>query len=240
MKKLLTVLLAFAGFVNAKDTIVFGVEGSDPPFQMINTKGELEGFDLDLAKALCDDLRAQCEFKTMVFDSLIQSVKQRKIDAAIASLDVTAARKRQVAFTNPYYKYAKRTVTSFVGIKDIDLKKAKTVGVQNGTTFQQYILAKHPEYTVKTYATLQDAILDLKNSRIDLVFGDVEVLSFLFKSYPELKFIGNKIQDDDFFGTGFAIAVNKKNKTLVDKFNQALQNLHNNGKYQQIYNKWLR
>ena len=81
----------------------------------------------------------------------------------------------------------------------MDLASAKTVGVQNGTTFQQYTAAESKQYNVKAYASLQDAILDLKNGRIDIIFGDTAVLADMISKEAEIQFVGDKVTDKKIF-----------------------------------------
>lgn len=101
MKKLLLAsAIAFATLsANAQETITFAMEPSYAPFETTNEKGEVIGFDVDIAKALCEELKATCEFKTQSFDSLIAGLKFKNFDAIISGMDITEVRQKQVAFT---------------------------------------------------------------------------------------------------------------------------------------------
>ncbi len=167
---------------------------------------------------------------------LIQAVKQKRIDGAISAIDVTEARAKQVAFTDAYYDSS----ASFIAVKGkADLNTAKNVGVQNGTTFQQYVLAEAKQYAPKAYASLQDAVLDLKNGRIDIIFGDTAVLADMLSKEAELSFVGDKVTNKKYFGNGLGIAVNKSNSELVAELNKGLATIKANGEYQKIYDKWM-
>lgn len=111
--------------------------------------------------------------------------------------------------------------------------------MQNGTTFQQYLSKNAKQYNLKPYASLQSAVLDLKNGRVDMVFGDTPVLAEWLKTEKELDFVGEKVVDKAFFGNGYGIAVNKSNTALLEKLNSALATIKTNGKYEQIYNTWM-
>ncbi|OOR99936.1 arginine ABC transporter substrate-binding protein [Haemophilus paracuniculus] len=238
MKKLLltSVLALSALAANANQTLTFATEPSYAPFEITNEKGELVGFDIDLAKALCEEMQATCQFKTQSFDSLIADLKMKKFDAAISAMDITEARARQVAFTDPYYDSS----AAFLAVKGkATPATAKTVGVQTGSTFQQYLVKNGKQYQLKPYVSLQTAMLDLKNGRVDMIFGDTPVLAEWLKTEPEFGFVGEKVVDKDFFGSGYGIAVNKGNAELVSKLNQALAAIKANGKYQQIYQTWM-
>lgn len=238
MKKLfLASAIALATLsANAQETITFAMEPSYAPFETTNEKGEVVGFDVDIAKALCEELKATCQFKAQSFDSLIAGLKFKNFDAIISGMDITEARQKQVAFTNPYLENS----VSYVAVKGkFTPETAKNVGVQNGTTFQQYLSKNAKQYNLKPYASLQSAVLDLKNGRIDMVFGDTPVLAEWLKTEKELGFVGEKVVDQTFFGNGYGIAVNKSNKALLEKLNAALATIKTNGKYEQIYNTWM-
>ncbi|MDP8080206.1 transporter substrate-binding domain-containing protein [Phocoenobacter skyensis] len=237
MKKLLlTALFATTALsVTAKDTITFAMEATYAPFETTNEKGEIVGFDVDLAKALCTELDATCEFKNTSFDSLIQSLKFKKFDAIISAMDITEKRQKQVAFTAPYLENS----ASFMTLKGKDLKEVKVVGVQNGSTYQEYLIKKGSQYKLKPYSTLQNAVLDLKNGRIDMIFGDTPVLSKWLETEDSITLTDKKVKDKDFFGIGYGIAVNKSNTTLLEKLNTALKTVKENGTLDKIYKKWI-
>ncbi|WP_301099563.1 transporter substrate-binding domain-containing protein [Otariodibacter sp.] len=239
MKKLLlTTILAATAFANAQD-ITFAMEPSYPPFESTNEKGEIVGFDVDVANAICKEIDANCSFKSQAFDALIPSLIKGRggFDAAISAIDITEARAKQVAFTDSYYDSS----ASFIALKDkgVDLANAKKVGVQNGTTYQQYINAEATQYTASSYNSLQDAILDLKNGRIDMIFGDTDVLKDMFTKNPEVGFVGEKVTDKHYFNNGLGIAVKKSNTDLVAELNKGLAAIKENGEYQKIYDKWM-
>lgn len=237
MKKLLlATLFATATMAHAQE-ITFAMEPSYPPFESTNEKGEIVGFDVDVANAICQEINATCHFKAQAFNALIPSlIKGRGFDAAISAIDITEARAKQVAFTDAYYESS----ASFIAVKDkVTLETAKSVGVQNGTTYQQYANAEAKQYEAKAYASLQDAILDLKNGRIDLIFGDTDVLREMFDKNPELAFIGERVTDKRYFNNGLGIAVNKANQALVDSLNKGIAAIKSSGEYQKIYDKWM-
>ena len=237
MKKLLlTVMLMVSAFAANAQEITFAMESSYPPFETTNEKGEIIGFDVDVANAICKEIQATCHFKSQAFDALIPGLKSKRFDASISAIDITDARAKQVAFSNAYYDSS----ASYVALKGkADLASAKTVGVQNGTTFQQYTAAESKQYNAKAYASLQDAILDLKNGRIDIIFGDTAVLADMISKEAEIQFVGDKVTDKKYFGNGLGIAVNKSSKELLESLNKGLEAVKANGEYQKIYDKWM-
>ena len=241
MKKVLlaTLLASLSLSATAAQTIRFATEASYPPFESMDASNKIVGFDVDLANALCKEIDATCTFSNQSFDSLIPSLKFRRIDAIMAGMDITPEREKQVLFSNPYYDNSALFVGQKGKVADIAALKGKKVGVQNGTTHQKFIMDKHPEITVVPYDSYQNAKLELQNGRIDAVFGDTAVVTEWLKAEPKLAAIGDKVTDKGYFGTGLGIAVRQGNTDLQAKFNTALEKVKKDGTYQTIYEKWF-
>lgn len=235
-KTLLTAILLGSSIAVSAQELTFAMEPSYPPFETTNAKGEIIGFDVDVANAICQEIQATCKFKSETFDSLIPSLKAKRFDAAISAIDITDARAKQVLFSDAYYDSS----ASYVALKGkATLESAKNIGVQNGTTFQQYTVAETKQYSPKSYASLQNAILDLKSGRIDIIFGDTAVLADIISKEPEIQFIGEKVTNKKYFGNGLGIAMHKSNKDLAAQLNKGLAAIKANGEYQKIYDKWM-
>ena len=123
MKKLLIAsVIAFATFSTQAKDLTFAMEPSYPPFETTNEKGEIIGFDVDIANAICKEIQANCSFKSLSFDGLVQAVKQKRIDGVISAMDITEARSKQVLFSDAYYDSS----ASFIALKSkADLNTAK-------------------------------------------------------------------------------------------------------------------
>ena len=235
-KTLLTAILLGASVAASAQELTFAMEPSYPPFETTNEKGEIIGFDVDIANAICKEIQATCKFKGEAFDALIPNLKAKRFDASISAIDITDARVKQVLFSDAYYD----STASYVTLKGkATLESAKNVGVQNGTTFQQYTVAETKQYTTKAYASLQSAILDLKSGRIDMIFGDTAVLADMISKEPEMQFVGEKVANKKYFGNGLGIAMHKSNKELAEQLNKGLAAIKANGEYQKIYDKWM-
>ncbi|QDX30285.1 arginine ABC transporter substrate-binding protein [Dickeya poaceiphila] len=241
MKKLfVAALLGGLSFsAGAAETIRFATEASYPPFESVDASNQIVGFDIDLANALCKHIQATCTFSNQAFDSLIPGLKFRRYDAVIAGMDITPERQQQVSFTQPYYENSALFIAQKGKLADIAALKGKRVGVQNGTTHQKFLLDKHKDITVVPYDSYQNAVLDLKNGRLDAVFGDTAVVNEWLKENANLASVGDKVTDKDYFGIGLGIAVRQNNDELVKKFNDALNNIKQDGTYQTIYKKWF-
>ena len=241
MKKVLIAAL-IAGFslsATAAETIRFATEASYPPFEFIDAGNKIQGFDVDLANALCKQMQAQCTFTNQAFDSLIAALKFKKYDAVISGMDITPERSKQVAFTQPYYANSAIVIAQKGKFSSLADLKGKKLGMENGTTHQKYLQDKHPEVKTVAYDSYQNAIIDLKNGRIDGVFGDTAVVNEWLKTNPQLGVATPKVTDPQYFGTGLGIAVRQKNTELQGKFNAALDKIKQDGTYETIYKKWF-
>ncbi|QTF08055.1 arginine ABC transporter substrate-binding protein [Brenneria izadpanahii] len=241
MKKLLiaTLLAGMTFGAAAADTIRFASSATYPPFESLDANNEIVGFDMDLAKALCKQMQATCTFTNQAFDSLIPALKFRRYDAVISGMDITPERSKQVAFTQPYYANSAVVIAQKGKFSDFAAMKGKRIGMENGTTHQKYMNDKHPEVQTVAYDSYQNAVLDLKNGRIDGVFGDTAVVNEWIKTNPTLATVGEHITDPEYFGTGLGIAVRPNDKALLEKLNKALDAIKADGTYQSINDKWF-
>lgn len=246
MKKLMfsvffaLVSLTVSIFAVAKEEpLRFATQASYPPFEFMDAHNQIEGFDIDLVKALCEKMQKKCTFANQGFDSLITSLKFRRTDAVIAGVDITPERSEQVDFTIPYLKNSALFIIQTGKFTNIDGLKGKRVGMQNGTTHQKFLIEKHPEMIPVAYDTYQNAILDLKNGRLDAVFGDTAAVNEWLVKNKSLAALGSKITDPDYFGTGLGIAVRKNNVALLNQLNTAIEQIKQDGSYDLIYKKWF-
>jgi polar amino acid transport system substrate-binding protein len=225
------------------EKIVIGTEGAYPPFNNLESDGSLTGFDIDIAKALCEEMKAECTFVTQDWDGIIPALIAKKFDAIVASMSITEERKQQVDFSKKYYN----TPPAIVVPKDSDIKDAtpealagKTLGAQGSTTHSNYAEAHMKDSEVKLYPTADEYKLDLGNGRIDAAIDDVVVLSEWLKTEDGAccKLLGTLPIDPVINGEGAGIAV-RKGDPLADKFTQAIAAIRKSGKYQEINAKYF-
>ena len=240
-KTLLAVLLAGTAFIaQAADNLIIGTEATYAPFEFTNDKNEIVGFDIDMINKICDEMKVSCKIVNQSFDGLIPSLKTRRIDAAIAGIDVTAERQKQVDFTKIYYDDSS---IQFITLKDsltsLEQLKGKRVGIQKGTTYLKYLNEKFPDVKPVSYDSYQFAFLDLKAKRIDAIVSSSFVAGDWLGKDAEIVPLGDKITDHEFFGEGLGIALRKGNDELREKFNQAIDKLKANGELDAIYKKWF-
>lgn len=237
-------LSLFAGSAAAQEKLVIGTEGAYPPFNVLEANGDLTGFDVDIAKALCDEMKVTCTFVTNDWDGMIPALQSKKFDAIIASMSITAERQQQVDFTNKYYN----TPPAIAVPKDSAITEAtpealkdKTIGAQGSTSHANYAEKHMPDSELKLYPTADEYKLDIANGRVDAVIDDVVVLSDWIKSDAGAccKILGTLPGDEEVYGPGIGIAVRKGETPLVEKFNAAISAIRANGKYKEVNDKYF-
>lgn len=243
IKLLLLTLCCVSTLALAADekVIKFATEATYPPFEFTDATGEIKGFDIDIAKAMCAEMKATCTFSNQSFDSLIPSLMIGKFDALIAALGVTPERQKQVDFSHSYYEPSASFVAALDKHYTITQINGKTVGVQKGSTFQSYLQDKYENrITVKTYASAQEAFLDLRAGRVDVVLVDTPIANaWLKENNKQYAVVEKPIIDHQYFGTGYGIAVRKDNVDLLHAFNLALGKIKANGTYHKIVAKYF-
>ncbi|GAB3477048.1 transporter substrate-binding domain-containing protein [Marinomonas epiphytica] len=243
MKRLLTTCLligtAFSTQLHAQK-IRIAIDGSYAPFAEVNAQGELFGFDVDIANALCLEMKADCKIISQAWDGMIPGLQVGKFDAVISSMSVTKERSKVVDFSDHYYS----NVLAFIGPKDqaFDFKANQLTGLVLGayrsTVSSQYLEEHYAEQSqLKLYDTQEQAYLDLKAGRINLLLSD---------KFPAYHWLSSTLDNQDFEFKGEDIDINdkvavavKKGSSLKQKFNQAIHNIVNNGTYQKINRKYF-
>lgn len=252
MKKFLSafILLSFifaAGNGFAKDwkKIRVGVEGAYPPFSFITPDGKLDGFDIDMAKAIVKAAGGEIELVTSDWDGIIPGLLARKFDCIIASMSVTEERKKKVAFTNKYYNTPAKFVTKKGAIKEYSKAaiKGKSVGVQRATIHEKFLIDNFgKDITIKGYGTQDEVYLDLTAGRIDMFLSDSIAASEGFLQKPEGKnyqFVGPDFSDPKWFGDGAGIACRKGDTELVKILNAGIAKIRADGTYKKIQDKYF-
>lgn len=238
----LAALLLTLGGASAQEKLKIGTEGAYPPFNNLTADGKLVGFDVDIANALCAEMKVECELAPQDWDGIIPALQGGKFDAIVASMTITEERKKQVSFTNKYYT----TPLALVALKDStlasaepDALKGKTVGAQASTTQSIYAEDHYAKAgaEVKLYPTQDEAIADLTNGRLDAVVSDKFVLVDWIKTTGQdcCKMIGDLKGTESEAG----IALHKDNDALREKLNAAIDAIVKDGTYAKINAKYF-
>ncbi len=219
------------------------VEGAYPPFSETTASGELKGFDIDIANALCDQMGKSCEMVQTEWDGIIPALLERKCDAIVASMSITPEREQVVDFSAKYYN----TPARFIARDDADFEftpeglKGKTVGVQRGTIHQDFMEGEFPGVELKLYGTQDEAYLDLAAGRVDAVMADSVAMDDGFLKTDAGKgfsFHGESYSVPKYHGNGAGIAV-RKGDPMKDEWSKSIAAIRESGEYDKIMKKYF-
>jgi arginine/ornithine transport system substrate-binding protein len=242
MKKLIiaasTALAMFAGAAQAQDVrIAFDVPYE--PFEYKDENGNLTGFEVELAEAMCEEMGANCEFVIQAWDGMIPGLMARKFDLIMSSMSITPERAEQVNFSEPYYNtpggwFARDGFDT--DVTDMDAMDGKVVGVQRGTTMDTYVTENMDGIvSIKRYTTADDMVLDLEGQRLDVVFLDYPVGEQTILSKDGFIEVGEQVK----LGQGVGVAMRKRDKELAEQVNAALRVIKEDGTYDTIMQKYF-
>ncbi|GGC92059.1 ABC transporter substrate-binding protein [Halopseudomonas salina] len=221
------------------DKLRIGTEGAYPPFNMIDSSGEVTGFDLDIAKALCERMGAECSVVISDWDGIIPALNTRRFDFLVASMSITEEREQAVDFTMPYYTNKLQFVApkkSEFGVDEESLD-GKTIGAQRATIAGQWLEENMGDVVdIRLYDTQENAYLDMNAGRIDGVLADAFVQYEWLQSEAgeNFEFKGEPVFSNDKIG----IAV-RKGDPLRERLNEALQEIVDDGTYAEINAKYF-
>lgn len=240
------VMLAGLGIANA-ETIKVGIAAEPyPPFASPDASGKWQGWEVEIAMAMCEAAKLDCVITPVSWDGIIPALTTKKIDIITASMSITAEREKTIDFTDKYYN----TPTMILGSKSEKMDaspegmKGKILGVQVSTVHQAYA-KKHFADTaaeIKEYQTQDEANQDLAAGRIDATQADGLALETFVateagKACCDIK---GKVADDmEILGPGVGVGIRKGDTGLKDKFNAAIKDIRASGKYDEISKKYF-
>lgn len=221
----------------ASTKIKIGTDATFPPFELVDEQTkELTGFDIELMKAVAQKAGLEVEFINLGFDPLLAGIAQCQYDGGIAAITITDERKQQMLFSDPYFD-AGQVVVVKKDNADIQGRanlSGKTVGSQIGTT-GAIETEKIPGAQLKTYDSFDLAFQDLINGQIDAVIADNPLaLGYVGKNADKLKIVGEM-----FTSESYGIAVCNKQTELVQKINQGIAAVKQDGTLDQLIQKWI-
>lgn len=215
------------------------------PFTFKTPDGKPTGFDVDIAEALCAEIKRECVYIEQVWDSMIPGLLAKKYDVIISSMSITDDRKKVVDFSDKYYNTPSRIVvktnTSFT---DLTSLKGKRIGVLKGSTQEKYALGelKAVGVNVIAYEAQDQVYLDIKSGRLDGTVADSVEVNGGFLSKPEgagYGFVGPVLSDVRYFGYGVGVALRQGETQLKDELNAAIKAIRANGTYDTISKKYF-
>ena len=271
MKKIIIYLLSIGIFgiasIANSQTIRIGTEGAYPPWNNLNSAGELEGAEIDFGNEACERMGVTCEWVTQDWDGIIPALLQGKYDIIIAGMSITEERKEKVNFTTGYMTDGARFAVlknsglanlNIAGMAKVNLNNAggkeqaaigqliaamdgKTVCVQSSTIHQNF-LEKHMSgaVDVKLYQEVDDHNLDLAAGRCDAVLADVgSIIDFMESDGGvDVAFTGPTFSGG-VFGDGVGGAVRKEDTDILEMWNAAIAEMSKDGTTAEITKEWF-
>ena len=225
--------------------IRFVTEDDYPPFGFALPDGTLSGFNVDLARALCEELRVQCTVQARRWDTMIEAIEQGRADAAVASIAMTPANRARVDFTAPYYKTPARFVArTAVTLSDVspEALAGKTVGVVARSAHEAYLRAFFPRVSLRAYDNALALRSALKRTEVEIAFGDGVAFALWLNGTDAggcCAFRGGPYTESRFFGEGVGIALRKDNQAVKRALDYALKRLSERGVYADLYLKYF-
>ena len=246
LSKTLSITVAVMAFGIASagaEPLRIATEGAYPPFNFVDSSGELQGFDVDIAKALCAEMEAECEITAQAWDGIIPGLNAGRYDAIVASMSITPARLEAVNFTQPYYQAGAVLVAPADSdlMPEADSLAGKVIGVQRASTYASLLEQRFPNAEVRLYDTVENHNLDLTAGRIDGVIAQRIFMSNWLADEGgagyEMK--GEAMLDPDVLGLGAGIAVGKEDTDLLARLDAALTTIMDNGTYDEINDRYF-
>lgn len=213
-----------------------GTSADFPPFESRNPEGEFIGFDIELAEMIAEELGYKLEIEDMKFGGLVGALQANRLDMVLSGMSADEKRRENVDFSVEYNQSSEMFISKpDKKIEDVEGLKGKTVGVQLGSIQDEGAEKLKDEYDFEIKKVDDAAILiqELMSNRIDVVYMDKEVAVGYVEAQKLFGF-------DDPTGSspGMAIAF-PKGSDLVDPVNEVLKKLEENGKLQELKDKWL-
>jgi arginine/ornithine transport system substrate-binding protein len=216
------------------------------PFTYKTEAGEPAGFDVDIAKALCDELKSQCVFVEQAWDGMIPGLQAKKYDAIISSMSITEERKQAVDFTGKYYNTPSCVVVKSalnLGAEAANFK-GKKIGVLKASTQEKYAMGELQPAgaTIVPYDAQDQVYLDIKSGRLDGTVADVVEVNGGFLSTPDGKdyaCAGERVpvEFEKYFGAGAGVAIRKEDTAVRDALDAGIKAIRDSGKWKDLAEK---
>lgn len=220
-----------------------GVEGNYPPFSRLGADGKLSGFDIDIAMAVCERIKAECTLVQQEWDGMIPALAARKFDMIVASMTISEERRKAVDFSDPYYDVPSRFVAKAGAFKDhtaADFKGRRIIVLRNSPR-ARYLAERYKDSEVLLVNKETDIYLELAAGRGDVGFGSSVVSSEAFLKKPEGKGyaqVGSTVRLEGGAG-GVGIAFRKGEDALREKVNGALRAIKADGTYKRLAERYF-
>jgi len=236
---LATCLASMSAEAKEWKTVRFGMDATYPPFENVDPKGQIVGFEVDYANALCAKMHVTCTFQNQDWDGIIPALLSGKFDVIFSSMNMTPARAKKVLFSDMYYATApvwvaqdsnKSNDTSFAALKD------KAIGTQSSTVFANYLDKNYKGIEIKLYPGGDEPQLELANGRLDYTVTDLIVGTTFVDKVGKgcCRVVAEIKRIPEIFGPGVGAAIRMEDTDLLAMINKAIAEVDADGTYQKI------
>ncbi len=234
MKKLILTTAALAlsagvAFAASHSVVRLGTEGAYEPWNFINDKGEVDGFERELGDELCTRAELTCEWVTNDWDSIIPNLVSGNYDAIIAGMSVTDERDEVIDFTQPY---TPPDPSLYLGASDGVDTMGGVIAAQTGTIQAAYIAES--DATLVEFATPEETIQAVRDGEADAVLADASYLQAIADTDDALMIVGEPVA----LGGGVAMGIRESDGELKAKFDAAIQSMKDDGTLNAMIEKW--
>ncbi|WP_407703727.1 transporter substrate-binding domain-containing protein [Xaviernesmea oryzae] len=242
---LVAALTPLSAGAEAPKHIKIAVEGAFPPFNYLDSNKQLQGFDVDIANALCQAAKLDCEFVIQEWTAMIPGLLEKRYDAIISSMSMSQERRQKVAFSQRYYDSPTVFITqkaSNIAIDTSNGLKGVRLGVTAATSQEAYAKKFFGNADTVVFSASPDLYKGLANGSVDVILEDkLAVYDWLAntKAGSCCMFNGKDIKDPEYFGDGAGIAVRPADTELLATFNAALAQIQADGVYDTINAKYF-
>ncbi len=246
---MLMTALAFSTYASAQAPgwakVRIGVEANYPPFSQMSPDGKFSGFDIDIANALCAQMKADCTMVSQEWDGMMPALNAKKFDMIVASMSITEERKKSADFSDSYYDIPSTWIGKTGSLKEVTpaALKGKKIIVTRNTPRARFVLEQYKDSEVLQVAKEAEVTMELSAGRGDIGFGSSLAATAAFLKSPQGKdysrigapvTLGGAAQ-----GGGVGIAMRKGEDELRTKVNAALKTITANGVYKTINDKYF-
>jgi len=222
--------------IKARGKIYIGTDATYPPMEFHDESGEIVGFDIDLGRAIAEELGVEAVFIDTAWDGIFPALDAGKFDIIISSTSITEERLKSKEMSDPYYVTSQAIAVrkdneTIRGPEDL---KGKIVAVQIGTT-GDLAVSEMEGVTVKRFDTIDKAYMEVLNGRADAVVNDLSEVAYRMKMLPDMKIVATFREGEEKYG----VTMRKGDVELLAAINEALRRIKASGKYDEIYRKWF-
>jgi polar amino acid transport system substrate-binding protein len=222
--------------VKEKGEIKMAMSGQYPPFNFVDDKNQLTGFDVEIGQAVAKRIGIKAMPVSTAWDGIIAGLLANKYELICGSMAITDERLKSIDFSDPYYRSgAQLFVKKDATIKSVADLTGKKVGVTLGTTYEKWVRENISGADVRTYKGVPDMILEVNYGRIDGFITDKIVGALAIKQ----KGVPIALAGDLLYEEKMGIALRQNNPDLKAAINDALAAMKDDGTYKDISMKWL-